>query len=154
MYVLVPLGWWLHGRDLDAWALPIAALIIPAVAHQWWAGFSPAGRFIVPLVPILLLCRRRAAEGEARQRGRGVLLVPQLLISAYAWQHPRFLWPQGDGENRVLTALAGGLGGAQSWIPSFRTAAAPPWSSALLILTAVLVVNLLLAIACRKPSRG
>ncbi len=154
VYALVPLGWWLHGRDLDAWALPIAALIIPAVAHQWWAGFSPAGRFIVPLVPILCFAGAGLLKARPASVAAAVLLVPQLLISAYAWQHPRFLWPQGDGENRVLTALAGGLGGAQSWIPSFRTAAAPPWSSALLILTAVLVVNLLLAIACRKPSRG
>ena len=77
VYALVPLGWWLHGRDLDAWALPIAALIIPAVAHQWWAGFSPAGRFIVPLVPILCFAGAGLLKARPASVAAAVLLVPQ-----------------------------------------------------------------------------
>jgi hypothetical protein len=34
-----------------------------------------------------------------------VLLIPQILISAYGWQRPRALWPLGDGHNRVVGAL-------------------------------------------------
>jgi hypothetical protein len=151
LYALVPAGWWLRGRDLDAWVLPIAALIVPAAAHQWWAGFSPAGRFIVPLVPIFCFAGAGLLSARPARLLAAALLVPQLLIAAYAWQHPRLLWPQGDGDNRILSTFLGAMGTAHSWIPSFRTADGQ-WLFAILILVALLTINGLVVFACRRPS--
>jgi len=153
VYMLVPLGWWLRRRALSIWLLPIVTLIVPAAAHQWWAGFSPAARFIVPLVPICCLAGAGMLAAPVARRAATVLLIPQAFISAYGWQHPRLLWPRGDGINRVLAAVSDSLGGAGSWLPSFRTDVDPAWMPAALLLCGILLMNAVLAVWCSKSMR-
>ena len=142
VYALLPAAWWLRRFDLAPWILPGAALLLPSAAHdQWWGGFSPAGRFIVPLVPIFCLGAIALVRQRPTRYAALTLLIPQLVIAAYGWQHPRTLWPRGDGENRVLAALFGSVGRPDGWIPSFRTESDTKWLASGVLLFAVTALN-------------
>jgi hypothetical protein len=150
-YALLPAAWWLAGPGHRIWALPIVALVVPGAAHdQWWGGFSPAARFLVPAVPIACVL---FSEAVARSRqlavAAAILLVPQAVMAACGWQKTRWLWPQGDGHNRILELLSPGL---NDWLPSLRTASSHAWLRTFLLLAAVAMVNALLA-ARTQPSR-
>jgi hypothetical protein len=153
VYVLLPAGFWLGRRELWPWLLPIVALVVPGAAHQWWAGFSPAARFLVPLAPILCLFGLELATRSRLRLAALVFLVPQGIVTAYAWQHARLLWPQGDGENRVLAILLPPLSSAYRAIPSFRTAPDAAWIPALILIAAIVVVNVV-AVNIRGSSAG
>ena len=153
VYILLPAAFWLRRGDLWPWLVPIVALIVPGAAHQWWAGFSPAARFLVPLAPIFCLFGIELALRSRLRLAAIVLLVPQGIMTAYAWQHARLLWPQGDGENRVLAILLPPLGRAYRAIPSFRTAPEAAWVPALVLLAAIVVVNVV-AISIPGSSAG
>ena len=143
IYALLPAAWWLRRRDATLWLVPIAALAIPAAAHdQWWGGFSPAGRFLVPLAPIACLIAIPLTQHRAMRFAALALLVPQAILTAYAWQHARLFWPQGDGENRVLAILLPPLDAAYRAIPSLRTAPDAGWMAAAVLLGAIAVINL------------
>jgi hypothetical protein len=145
VYALLPAAWWLRRFDLGLWILPAAALLVPSAAHdQWWGGFSPAGRFIVPLVPVFCLGAIALLRHRAARYAAVLLLIPQAAIAAYGWQHPRTLWPRGDGENRVLGALFGSAGRPDGWIPSFRLEPDTAWLTSALLLCAVAALNVAL----------
>jgi hypothetical protein len=76
----------------------------------WWAGFAPAARYLVPAVPLLAVPVAMALRYRAVRIALIVLLVPQAVIDAVVWQHPRWLWPAPDG-NLALQSL-GPLGRA------------------------------------------
>jgi hypothetical protein len=82
-----------------------------------------------------------------------VLLVPQLLIDAVVWQHPRALWPSAAG-NAALRAF-GAIGRAyESILPD--TQAGAPLSSVLALTVVALAgsaVLVLLARQSREPRR-
>lgn len=139
--MLLPAAFWIDRHRLWPWILPIVALIAPGAAHQWWAGFSPAGRFLVPLAPIACVIACGVLQSRALRMTAGALLIPQAILTAYAWQHARLLWPQGDGENRVLAILLPPLGRLYRAIPSFRTAADEAWGATLTILLLVAALN-------------
>jgi hypothetical protein len=96
-------------RDL---ALGIAAVVLCYVTlmalpmtnvHGWTGGWSPAARFLTPIVPLLGLAVYAGLRAVPRALAVAVIAV-QLLISAYAWQHPKILWNDGDGRAAVCTA--------------------------------------------------
>lgn len=150
VYAVLPAAWWLRRSELGPWILPAAALLVPSAAHyQWWGGFSPAGRFIVPLVPVFCLGAVALVRERAVRYAALVLLVPQLLIAAYGWQHPRTLWPRGDGENRVLAAVLGPLGRPDRLMPSFRTEPDNAWLAAAVLLSLIGTLNAALVM---RPS--
>jgi len=122
VFLIAPCGWWLTRRITWPLVLPVAAVFIPAAAHdQWWGGFSPVGRFLLPVVPCVILAIAPALEQMRLRRSALFLLFLQLPISAYAWHRPRVLWPQGDGRNALIEALPMiGQPLAQA-LPSFRT---------------------------------
>lgn len=146
VYLLLPAALWLRRQELWMWIVAAVALIVPGAAHQWWAGFSPAGRFLVPLVPIACLIGYPIARIAILRVTALILLVPQGITTAYAWQHPRLLWPQGDGENRVLAILLPPLSRVYRAIPSFRTAAHEAWLPTLVILLLVAALNLVMIV--------
>jgi hypothetical protein len=153
VYALLPAAWWLRRFDLGPWLLPAAALLVPSAAHdQWWGGFSPAGRFIVPLVPVFCLGAIALLRERPARYATLVLLIPQLAIAAYGWQHPRTLWPRGDGENRVLAALFGSVGGPDGWIPSFRLEPGSAWRAAAVLLVILACVNAALVWAAPRAA--
>jgi hypothetical protein len=146
VYLLLPAALWVRRQESWPWIVAALALIVPGAGHQWWAGFSPAGRFLVPLVPIGCLIALPIARSAVLRAAALVLLVPQAIMTAYAWQHPRLLWPQGDGENRVLAILLPPLGRAYRAIPSFRTAADEAWPATFVILLLIVALNLVMIV--------
>ena len=63
----------------------------------------PAARFLTPIAPLLGLFV--FAGLRLLPRGLSVAIVgSRSLISAYAWQHPKVLWNDGDGRAAVLRA--------------------------------------------------
>jgi hypothetical protein len=155
IYALIPAAFWMRRSDLWPWLLPILALTVPSAAHdQWWGGFSPAGRFLVPLAPVFCLFGVELTKTAPLRVVSIALLVPQTIVTAYAWQHTRLLWPQGDGENRVLAILLPPLGRLYRAIPSFRTAPGDAWFSAAVLLAGILALNVLVVLASSRRSRS
>jgi len=138
--LLLPLAWWLAGGRGLLWLLPVAAVFLPSAAHeQWWAGFSPAGRFLAPLVPIFASMMGGAVQHRGYRLAFMLLLIPQLLIGAHAWLHPRSLWPLGEGTNRALSALLSWVHIPDRIVPSIR--AEHDYTGGLIAIGIVLVMN-------------
>jgi hypothetical protein len=151
VYLLLPAAWAVAGRRYLAWLLPAAYLFGISAGHdQWWGGFSPAARFLMPLVPIFAAVGAVALRRPLFRYGSLMLLVPQIFISADGWQHTRSLWPQGDGHNRVLSDLL-----AEQWIPSLRTSPTAI-RGAMLGIAFVAAINLIVwvGVRLRLTDRG
>ncbi|MBE3123636.1 MAG: hypothetical protein IMZ65_02405, partial [Planctomycetes bacterium] len=106
LYWLVPACWYLTRRNTWPFLVPAALLYVPAAAFTigWWAGFSPAARYIVPLTPIWLVVIAGALVHRPIRAAAGTLLVFQVLIDGVVWQRPRTLWSSMD-RNPALDAL-------------------------------------------------
>ena len=153
VYLLLPAAWVVAGRRYAVWLLPAAYLFFISAGHdQWWGGFSPAARFLMPLVPIFAAVGAVALRHQLFRYGSLMLLVPQVFISADGWQHTRSLWPQGDGHNRVLSDLLAGMGANEGWIPSLRTSPSA-MRPAMLAIVAVAAINLIAWAAARDQAR-
>ena len=64
--------------------------------HGWTGGWSPAARFLTPIVPLLAIPIALAIPRYPQALVVGVAAV-QVIISAYMWQNPKNLWNDGDG---------------------------------------------------------
>lgn len=141
IYLLLPLAWALDWRRNWVWLLPTASLFVISAAHdQWWGGFSPAARFLVPLVPVFAFVGVVLLKYPILRWAYVALLLPQAVVSAYGWQHPRWLWPQGDGHNRVISAVLEWFGGTENALPSLRSSV-PSIGRARIVLALVAVTN-------------
>jgi hypothetical protein len=109
IYVLVPLGLATLARSnrqlLAAISLVAGGYLVlvwlPLTnAHGWTGGWSPAGRFWVPVIPLLALCVVAAAQRLPRPLV-AMLVVLQILINAYLWQNPKSAWNDADGTAAV-----------------------------------------------------
>jgi hypothetical protein len=141
IYLAACAAWW-HTRA-TTWSLAVPALFLylpSAFNEMWWGGFAPAARFLVPLVPLFAFVLAPALARPAFVRALAVLCVPQLVISAIGWQRPRFLWPRGDGVNRVLDAVPGIGPMINGALPSFRAGPLDPIAVAATIGICVAVI--------------
>jgi hypothetical protein len=139
----------LAGRRYLPWMAAGASLYLLSAAHlQWWGGFSPAARFLMPVVPILCLVGSGAVKHRPFRNAALILLVLQVLVSADGWQHTRDLWPQGNGRNAVLERLLSWIGASDRILPSLRTA---PTATLVLLWAGVLVaINSVVLIRSRR----
>jgi hypothetical protein len=86
-------------RVLDALTI-IAAYLVPVLlpqsnVHGWMGGWSPAARFLVPVVPVAAVA---AYPWVARRRALVMpLVLLQIAMDAFVWQFPKTLWNDGDG---------------------------------------------------------
>jgi hypothetical protein len=117
-------GAFVLARDKPAIALAIAiicgvyvGLIVCPVTnvHGWQGGWSPAARFLTPVVPLMGLFVY-AGLRESPRAIAAPILVLQIAISAYAWQHPKILWNDGDGIAAFCETTAARV---CAWLPSF-----------------------------------
>jgi hypothetical protein len=94
----------------------VLTIILPMTNVQGWTGgWSPAARFLAPVVPLLAV--GVAAAMPLLPRAVIVVVVAlQIAIDAYAWQHPKNLWNDGDGVAAVCAR--GGLAVCR-YLPSF-----------------------------------
>jgi len=134
IYLAALVAWWHTGARNWTLAIPAALLFVPSAAHDlWWGGFAPAARFLVPLVPFLVVALASQLARPLYARAVALLCVPQLVISAIGWQRPRALWPRGDGHNRVLDAVPGIGPAIQDLLPGFRTGPLDPIAIAITV---------------------
>jgi hypothetical protein len=123
IYTIVPACVYVTWNTSRRYAAPVILLYAPAAAFTigWWAGFSPAARYIAPLTPFFAASIAAALGHRAIRMAAIVLAVPQLAIDLVVWQHPRWLWPLSEGAaNPALDAL-GSLGrGWAALLPALR----------------------------------
>ncbi len=103
------------------WAVlvPIALLYIPMAAFvEWWGGFAPAGRYLVPCMPLCAVAMADGMRVRWLKVAALVLMVPQAMIDAALWQHPRALWPA--GRVNPMLELFGRIGAAYERLLPFR----------------------------------
>jgi len=94
----------------------VTSLVLPLTNPVGWTGgWSPAARFLVPIVPLVAI----AVAAGLRAAPRSIvtlLLVAQVGIDAYVWQHPKIVWSNGRGEAAVCDRLAVNI---CAFLPSF-----------------------------------
>lgn len=83
-------------------------------AHGWTGGWNPAARFLTPITPLVGLCVF-AGLRTAPWAVAVIVVALQLAVSAYAWQHPKILWNDGDGRAAFCEPLGGRICG---YLPS------------------------------------
>jgi hypothetical protein len=157
VYAMVPTAWLLTRRDSWPLVLPTLILFVMSASHdQWWGGWCPAGRYLVPLAPIAAYVVARAAHYPSI-RALALLLLPlQALITVVIWQRPRLLWPRGSGVNLLLDLLLDPLSRVQWLLPSLvpppvsLTAERHGW----LIVVILLAVSIWLGHPRNIPQRG
>jgi hypothetical protein len=104
--LVVPASWLLAGRPFAAWLVPVVLLYAPMASFTVWsAGFSPAARYLVPLVPLLAAPVAPALTFGRIRRAAAVLLAFQACVTAVVWMFPRTLWPQEMGSNAALERI-------------------------------------------------
>ncbi len=152
LYWVVPACWLLTARRTWPLLVPATLLYLPAAAftHGWWAGFSPAARYIVPLMPVFLVVIADALRHPAIRISVVGLLIPQAVIDAVVWQHPRALWPAGTPVNAALERVG--------WIGRAYERLLPAVQAGESIGTAFLIVTVvsagLIALAAYGRSRA
>jgi hypothetical protein len=139
---------WAVARPRVRWLLvPVASLVLPMAGYVvWWAGFSPAARYLVPIVPFCAVALADSLRARVMRGVIGALAVIQVPIAVYAWGHPRTLWPAGEG-NPLLSHF-GVIGHAYaSWLPPVHFGAA---TSFVVPVVSIAVLNVVLVGVARK----
>jgi hypothetical protein len=134
IYLLVPACWALMWTRYRAWLVPVVALFLPMAAFSVWsAGFSPAARYIVPLVPLLIAPVFDALRYRTLRRVGLGLLALQATILAVVWQYPRTLWPQERGTNDALASIPVVGRAYEQLLPSILTGDPVAWGGLLVL---------------------
>jgi hypothetical protein len=94
----------------------LALILCPVTnVHGWTGAWCPAGRFLVPILPILAIPLYAALRVFPKALF-AVFVVAQIVINAYMWQNPKNLWNDGDGVAAICSR--GGLS-VCPYLPSF-----------------------------------
>jgi len=122
IYLVAPACFALTWR-VSRWLLvPVLALYLPMTVYvDWAAGFCPAARYLVPLMPLLALPVLRALAYRPVRIVAIALLAFQILIGIAIWQHPRVLWQKQLGTNQALERIPVLGTGYERALPSIAT---------------------------------
>jgi hypothetical protein len=117
IYALLPFGWVALYRKDRAFAIALTLVVVAYVGcmaipsinlHGWRGGWSPAARFLVPIVPLLAIAVFAYAGTSPKLKVPvAVLLAVQIAANAFFWQHPKLLWNDGDGVSAVALYVRG-----------------------------------------------
>lgn len=117
IYLLAPAGLvmlWRRDRAMTLQAGGLIAMYVAVMAlpilnpHGWRGGWSPAARFLVPIVPLLAYPVLAWVIAAHRSVLFAALALLQIGLNALLWQNPKLLWNEGDGSSALLTYLGGG----------------------------------------------
>ena len=157
LYLLLPACWWLGWRGHGRLLVPVSLLFFPMAGFAvWGAGFSPAARYLVPLVPLLAVPAAAALEQRPFRRAVVLGTVFQAVVTAILWQSPRLLWPEEAGRNAALERVPF-IGKAYEWfLPSMLTgdSIVRGWLSASVIMLATLVLVMVSRRATNPSTRA
>jgi hypothetical protein len=133
-----------------------AAVVAPVLTwRMWWGGQSPAGRFLVPLVPLLGV----AAASRVSESPRGLsrwawpLVGTGAALALYAVVDPGrlLLLNRGDRPSRLWTALATVEFDLAQRLPSL-VSPAPDWGAVAICAGALAMVLVLDVLALRYEA--
>ncbi len=126
-----------RARALAAAALVAVVVLTAAPWHMWRGGFNPPGRFLVPVVPALVVLAVGALEGGLRA-GAALLMGWSLFTGALGAMEPQWVHRDRDGTAPFFRAVSG----AEEWtrlLPGFvlaepdRRRLALVWAGALVL---------------------
>jgi hypothetical protein len=126
VFLLAPLGLVRLVKTRPATAGAVAVVVASYLAfilfpvtnvHGWTGGWSPAGRFLTPILPLAAI-GIAVSIGSLPRLMTVPLIVLQVVISAYCWQNPKNLWNDGDG---IAAVCARGGFTVCAHLPSFVT---------------------------------
>jgi hypothetical protein len=126
-----------RARALAAAALVVVVVLTSGSWHMWRGGFNPPGRFLVPIVPVLVLLATGALEGGLRA-GAALLVGWSLFTGVVGAIEPQLVHRDRDGTAPFFRAVSG----AEEWtrlLPGYvlaepdRSALALVWMGALLL---------------------
>jgi hypothetical protein len=126
-----------RARAVTAAALVVVVVLTSSTWHMWRGGFNPPGRFLVPVLPALVLLAAGALEGGLRA-GAALLVGWSLWTGALGAIEPRWVHRDRDGTAPFFR----GASGAEEWtrlLPGYvlaepdRHRLALVWAGALLL---------------------
>lgn len=160
IFLLAPAAWILLKRQSRATAyellILLAAYLIFVInpvtnIHGWRGGWSPAARFLVPIlafaavaVPLVLAHRRWMRAGV-------VIIAAQVIVSGYLWGHPMQQWSEGPGPAAFVQGLAGSSAAAA--IPPIEQLNGPVLAYCAIALSIAAVVTWSLVSGAAGPPR-
>lgn len=143
-------------RWRETWPLLLAAIavLVPVLPwRMWWGGQSPAGRFLVPLVPVLAIAvALRASEsprGLTRWAWPLASLGMALVLFATARPGDLLLLNRGDRPTRLWAALSGPVP-VERYLPSLVSGTAEEWRVAVVWAAAMAFLLVLDRLAMRR----
>jgi hypothetical protein len=105
LYLLAFAGWIALMRErptvarqmLFVASVYVGFILLPFTnVHGWSGGWSPVARFLTPVVPLLGIAVMVSLR-TVRREAIACVLAAQIALDAYAWQHPKLMWNDGDG---------------------------------------------------------
>ena len=133
---------------LSRWLIVVAAAYLAFVlmpmtnAHGWRGGWSPAARFLVPVVPLAAVALAMVGAAKIGRRVAAGLVALQVLIDLLLWSRPMLMWSEGPGPSPLLLTIAGDVANRLPPIDGVHPAAiglAVAWSSLAALLTWIIV---------------
>jgi hypothetical protein len=92
IYWMLPACWAMTWRRTWPYVVPAVFLYFPMASFvEWWGGFSPAARYLVPIAPLCAVPMALALRTRPMKMVAIVLALAQLAIDAVVWQRPRAL---------------------------------------------------------------
>lgn len=151
IYLAVMASWALIDRTRRPWLVIVASVVLPMSAYaEWWAGFSPPARYLVPILPFCFVAVADSLRFQTMRTALAVLALIQLVFTGFAWHHPRSLWPWIDGWNPLLRDL-GPVGHAYAgFLPLVDSG---PSRHVVISAGVVIVFNILLVWVARRSIR-
>ena len=114
IFLLVPAAWWLLRKESRATAVELLIVcgaylvfVLNPVTnvHGWRGGWSPAARFLVPIVPFLAMGVPLLLASPRARRIAAVIIGAQIVLDIFFWGHPMAMWAEGPGPAPFLQAL-------------------------------------------------
>lgn len=122
LYLMAPACCWLERKRTWPFLAAAALLYVPMAAFiDWPGGFSTAARYVVPALPLVLVPMVAATRRPAVRMVFLALMIPQAIIDAVVWQHPRTLWPAAPASNAALERIGAAGRLYERMLPSIWT---------------------------------
>ncbi len=122
--------WHTRRSDLARIVFVAACYLVPIAipvlnAHGWIGGWSPAARFLVPILPLLVVAGYPfVAQLSDSPRGLAVVVALQLALDCLCWSHPKLLWNDVGRPSTLLAYLSPRAFDLSRWFPSWEQPAA------------------------------
>jgi hypothetical protein len=149
LFLIVPACWALGWRRYRLLLAPVMLLYLPMAAYiNWHGGFSPAGRYLVPIVPLLVLPVAAALRHRVIRWAALPLLAFQFAILVVVWNTPRTLWPKDQATNQALERIPLVGPAYERLLPSVATG--DPLVNGWLWIGALTVITVLIVVAAKS----